>query len=144
MTVAAATAAAWAIAVSPASAITAEYDVTDSDSGGYAHQFDACRVTSYGQGCFAEYGEWFSIEDTDADGKSPVIVWYLYQKDNAGDYTDLTRFGYIWHTDGNNTEGWQNKSFTDGLRLEFKLCLGEHTTRTIPSSTCTSLVATKA
>lgn len=143
MAVVAAAAAAWAVAVLPAAAVSAEHDHTDVDSGG-SHGFDACRVASYGQGCFAEYGEWFSVDDYAADGKSPVVMWELYDRDYAGDFTDRVRFGYIWHSMGANELGWQNKSFTDGLQLRFKLCLGDHTDHAIPSSTCTSWVYTTA
>jgi hypothetical protein len=143
-TVAATAAAAWALTVMPAAAITYEHDHTDSDSGGYSHSFDACRVTSYAQGCFAGYGEWFSVDDYAADGKSPVVRWELYDRDNAGDFTVKTRHGAIFHSMGAGKLGWQDKTFTDGLRLRFQLCLGDHDTHTVSSSTCTSWVYTAA
>lgn len=139
MTVVAAAAAAWAVAISPACAVSAEYDVTESTTGGTTLQFTACRVASYGQSCFAPTGEWFSVEDDKADGHSPVVYWELYKKDSAGDFTVRTRFGYIWHNGGNGTIGYQNKSFPEGLKVEFQLCLGEHPTRTVWADTCTSV-----
>ncbi|MET9127122.1 hypothetical protein [Streptomyces sp. NPDC004528] len=139
-TVVAAAAATWAVAVSPAAAVSAEYDVTESTTGGAALQFSACKVASFGQGCFAPNGEWFSVEDDKADGHSPVVYWELYTKDNAGDFTVRSRFGFIWHNAGNGTIGYQNKSYPEGLKVKFQLCLGEHPDRQVYGDTCTSMV----
>ncbi|MFD8218022.1 hypothetical protein ACFV2U_30985 [Streptomyces sp. NPDC059697] len=142
MTVVAAAAAAWAVAVSPASAASAETDVTESSTGGTALTFSACRVSSYGQGCYAPIGDWFSVEDGKADGHSAVVVWDLYKKDSAGNFTVLTRWGTIWNNRGNGTIGYQNKTFPDGLKVKFQLCVGEYADLAVDASTCTSTVTT--
>ncbi|QIY73423.1 hypothetical protein HEP84_34065 [Streptomyces sp. RLB1-33] len=142
MTVVAAAAAAWAVAVSPASAASAETDVTESSTGGTALTFSACRVSSYGQGCFAPNGDWFSVEDGKADGHSAVVYWELYKKDSAGNFTVLTRWGTIWNTRGNGTIGYQNKTFPDGLKVKFQLCVGEYADLAVDANTCTSMVTT--
>ncbi|MFF4537973.1 hypothetical protein [Streptomyces aureus] len=140
MTVIAAAAAAWAVAISPAAAVTTEKDVTSSDNG--THQYSACRVASYGQACFAPDGEWFSVEDDQADSKSVVVIWELYGKDLAGHYTDLLRRGYIWHTMGNGTIGYQNKSFPENLRVSFLVCRGKYAEGTCTDGTSWVTTAT--
>ncbi|MFB7210278.1 hypothetical protein [Streptomyces sp. NPDC056255] len=97
-------------------------------------------VNPVGKGCFREEGDWFEIVDQNEDGHSTLVAWRsVYPESQA-----TVRQGTIWNTGGFQAYRWQNKNFTEGYILEFRVCAGEYGNLHVIDSSCSPWKATKS
>ena len=115
-TVLAATAAAFTLFTSQASAIDWEKDVATATTTTASPPWSG-EVTAYATARFTADGDWFWVKDNAKDGKSAVIKWEL--RNTSG---TLVRGGSVWMTEGVGEGRYQNKDFTEGYKLYYKVC----------------------
>src|SRR5262245_25576987 len=115
-----ATVGAFMLLSTQASAITWEDDVatvqSPSSSGSAVWAISPYEDAS---AAFQENGDWFFVADNRQDGMSAVADWRLYNKSGT-----LTRGGVIWMKLGASNARWKNKNFTEGYKLQFRVCRG--------------------
>lgn len=116
-TVIAATAAAFTLLTTQASAITWEDDEVATATSTSTNGPWNCSSSSQVDVCFAGDGDWFYVADTYADGMSAVAFWEL--RNSSG---TLVRGGTIWNTSGAGESRYKNKDFTEGYKLKFRAC----------------------
>ncbi|SCE87937.1 hypothetical protein GA0074695_1829 [Micromonospora viridifaciens] len=77
-----------------------------------------CSTSSHGK--FEDYGEWFRLTDTCADGWSAVMRVDVapYQSNNGYDFV-------IWNSNGNGTTVSVNKSYAEGTGVCIQAGSGE-------------------
>lgn len=80
--------------------------------------------------CFSPPGDWFSVFDGKPDGSSAVVDWEVG-----------SRFGSIFNADGQQTERYKNKDFTESVTIRFRVCTGHWDTKTITAGTCSGWVS---
>ncbi|MFE9991424.1 hypothetical protein ACFYRK_31760 [Streptomyces sp. NPDC005381] len=123
--------------ITQASAITHEQDhataTTTTSSGPWT-----CTADAYTQVCFSPDGDWFHIQDREADGKSAVAEWTI---ENTIDGS-ATRWGDIWMTAGNNEWRYQNKDLPEASRLKIRTCHGDYEGHVVASCLNTLYVST--
>ncbi|MFD5520737.1 hypothetical protein [Streptomyces sp. NPDC127066] len=120
-TAVAAMAGAFILLSTQASAITWEKDFATGLTPGNTNP---SGVWAYGpnedaDAAFREDGDWFFVADNRADGFSADAQWRLYNKSGT-----LVRGGDVWMNLGAGESRWQNKDFTEGYNLQFRVCRG--------------------
>lgn len=103
-----------------ASAITWE----ENSATALAPSASGSNVWAYGpnedaNAAFQENGDWFFISDNRADGYSAATQWRLNNTSGT-----LVRGGTIWMRQGAGESRWQDKDFTEGYKLQFRICRG--------------------
>lgn len=105
-----------------ASAITWETDsatgLSPSSSGSNVWAHSSYEDAS---AAFQENGDWFFVSDNRADGFSAATQWRLHNSSGT-----LVRGGTIWMRLGAGESRWQNKDFTEGYQLQFRICRGHY------------------
>ncbi|WP_326767486.1 hypothetical protein OG978_25860 [Streptomyces sp. NBC_01591] len=131
-TVFGAVAAATMLTMTTASAVDGHERATGLSGPGWDEFECADQVDS--RSCFFHDGDWFAIEDTDADGHSAVVKWWVTSAfdENA----PKLRSGYIWNIDGNNTLRYKNKDLPENEYVWFQTCTGEWSTHKLTSGSC--------
>ncbi|MCX5265469.1 hypothetical protein [Streptomyces sp. NBC_00199] len=119
-TVVAAAIGAFTLFSTQASAITWEKDfatgLAPSSSGSAVWSFSPQED---GNAAFQKNGDWFFVSDNRADGFSTVAEWRLYNTSGT-----LVRGGNVWMNLGAGESRWKNKDFTEGYKLQFRVCRG--------------------
>ncbi|MFD7864566.1 hypothetical protein [Streptomyces sp. NPDC059783] len=125
--------AALMLAVTQASAATAETERATATTYSSGVSWDKCVATSSNQACFSPTGDWFSVYDGNSDGSSAVVDW------EAG-----SRYGAIFNADGYGANRFKNKDFTEGVTVRFRVCKGHWSTKLITAGTCSGWVSISA
>lgn len=125
--------AALMLAVTQASAATAETERATATSVSGSVSWDKCVASSVNRACFSPAGDWFMVYDGDADGSSAVIDW------EAG-----SRYGAIFNADSYGAYRYKNKNFTEGVTVRFRVCNGHWSTKLITAGTCSGWASISA
>ncbi|MFJ7292482.1 hypothetical protein [Streptomyces collinus] len=136
-TVAAAAAAAFTLLTSQASAIDWEHDVATATTTSSPGPWQV-RGNIFVSGLFAKNGDWFEVNDLEADDQSAFVMWEL-----RNDSGVLVRGGKIWMTKGNGEGRYQNKNFTEGYNLKWRACAGDYGATWYDAFTCTEYAYTE-
>ncbi|MFI5932913.1 hypothetical protein [Actinoplanes sp. NPDC051494] len=116
----------------PASAANAfEFNTASSSSWTGSDWCDYTGDGYSGIGCFDSVGDHFRIQDAYADGHSTAVYWHNYL---AGSPNTLYRWGSCVNSLGAGRIGACNKNFTEGSKIEFKVCLYDNNSVTVPSN----------
>ncbi|MFJ3308582.1 hypothetical protein ACIPSA_37180 [Streptomyces sp. NPDC086549] len=142
-TVAGALSAAVLLAVTQASAVTAEVERATALTG--PSTTDGWLCTSVGpstahtaQACYSSLGDWLNIYDGKADGYSAVMDWEIRDPNNK-----VYRYGATFNADGDGADRYKNKDFPEtNYSIRFRTCLGHWSTKLIEAGTCSAWLTT--
>ncbi|MFD5743980.1 hypothetical protein ACFXJM_24380 [Streptomyces massasporeus] len=137
VTVVAAAAAAFTLFTSQASAIDWERDFATATTTSSPGPWQV-RGNTWVAGLFAKNGDWFEVQDLEADGKSGFVMWEL-----RNDSGVLVRGGKIWMTKGNGEARYHNKNFPEGYNLKWRACAGDYGSTWYDAFFCTEYAYTE-
>ncbi|MEU6255524.1 hypothetical protein [Streptomyces sp. NPDC047043] len=134
-TVAGTLSAALLLTVTQANAAAGEIErATATDSSNEVEWVKCATIKEDGanvyRACFSPPGDWFEVFDGKPDGSSAVVDWEVG-----------SRWGSIFNADGQQTDRYKNKDFTESVTIRFRVCLGHWSTKTITAGTCSGWVS---